>query len=254
VPKAPAPAAAKPAAPGAAASPHDAAKPPAPAAAKAPEIKPPEGPFTLAQATQGLFGSGPLRASIELEQNGKALGTLRCELFADKAPLTVANFVGLARGVRPFRDPRSGQWLKRPLYDGSQLHRVIPNFMIQGGDPWCLVDAGCGGRHGTGDPGYALPDEIHNELRFDRGGRLGMSLRGEPNTAGSQFFVTERETPWLSGNHTVFGQCEPVELIANLSRVETQGLDVPKVPVRIKRVAISRLPGQTTAAPSQHLQ
>lgn len=198
--------------------------------------------FSLAQATQGLPVALPLRATLEVEQNGKALGTLRCELFADKAPLTVANFVGLARGLRPFREPGSGTWVKRPFYEGNHFHRIIPDFLIQAGDPLCQ-QASCGGRPGTGDPGYALPEEIRDDLRFDRVGRLGMARRDAPHTAGSQFFITDRETPWLNGTHTVFGQCEPAEFIHTLARIETQALDMPKVPVRVKHVVISRQQG-----------
>jgi peptidyl-prolyl cis-trans isomerase A (cyclophilin A) len=216
---------------------------PAKATAAAPSAAPEGGPpFTLAQATQGLPGNGVLRATIEVEQAGKWLGTLRCELYTDKTPQTVANFVGLARGLRPFHDPRSGQWVRRSLYDGNQFHRLIPDFLIQGGDPLCLIDPRCSGRQGAGDPGYAIPDEIRDDLRFDRGGRLGMALRGGANTAGSQFFITERETPWLNGSHTVFGQCEPIEVVRAIAGLPTQALDVPKEPVRIKRILISRQP------------
>lgn len=229
------------------AGPVAATKPGTPAAT--PDVKPTDGPFTLAQATAGLVGNGPLRAAIEVEQGGKALGTLRCELYADKAPLAVANFVGLARGVRPFRDPHSEKWVKKPLFDGNQFHRAVPDFMIQTGDTWCFNDVYCGGRHGAGDPGYAIPDEIREELRFDRVGRLGMALRGSSNSAGSQFFITDKETPWLNGSHTIFGQCEPVDLIHNIANVETLRLDVPKVPVRIKRVTVSRAPAPVNKQP-----
>jgi peptidyl-prolyl cis-trans isomerase A (cyclophilin A) len=222
------------------AGPVAATKPGTPAAT--PDVKPTDGPFTLAQATAGLVGNGALRAAIEVEQGGKALGTLRCELYADKAPLTVANFVGLARGVRPFRDPHSEKWLKKPLFDGSQFHRTVPDFMIQTGDTWCYSDVYCGGRHGAGDPGYAIPDEIRDDLRFDRVGRMGMAQRGSTNSGGSQFFITDKDTPWLNGSHTIFGQCEPVDLIHTIANVETLRLDVPKVPVRIKRVTVSRQP------------
>lgn len=218
--------------------------------AKAADAKPVEPPFTLAQATQGLPGNGALRATMDIEQSGKPLGTLRCDLFADKAPIAVANFVGLARGVRTYRDPATGKQMRRPFYDGNQLHRLIPDFMIQGGDPYCLTDLNCSGRTGSGDPGYALPDEIRDDLRFDRGGRLAMAVRGAPNTAGSQFFITERDTPWLNGSHTIFGDCQPVELIHTLSRLETKGLDVPTVPVIIKRVVITRT-GLTAPAPKR---
>lgn len=219
--------------------------------AKPGDAKPAEPPpFTLAQATQGLAGNGALRATLEIEQNGKPFGTIRCDLFADKAPIAVANFVGLARGTRPYRDPASGKQMKRPFYDGNQIHRVIPDFMIQGGDPYCLVDASCSGRPGAGDPGYALPDEIRDDLRFDRGGRLAMAARGAPNTAGSQFFITERDTPWLNGAHTIFGDCQPTDVIHALSRLETKGLDVPTVPVYIKRVIITRT-GLVAPAPKR---
>ena len=204
------------------------------------EVTPIEGPYTLAQATAGLVGTAPLRAVIDVEKEGKPLGTLRCELFADKAPLAVANFVGLARGLRPFRDPHVGKWVKKPLFDGNQFHRVIPDFMIQAGDTWCFADQYCGGRHGAGDPGYAIPDEIREDLRFDRAGRLGMALRGAPNTSGSQFFITDRDTPWLNGSHTIFGQCEPAALIHTIATVEAGRLDVPAPSVFIKRVTISR--------------
>jgi peptidyl-prolyl cis-trans isomerase A (cyclophilin A) len=203
------------------------------------EVPAEPGLITLAQATQGLAGSGKLFASIEVEQNNHPLGTLRCELFADKAPVTVANFVGLSRGVRSFHEPRLNKWLRRPLLDGNQFHRVIPEFMIQGGDTNCVVDVTCGGYHGAGDPGYTLPDEVQQDLRFDRGGRLAMALRGKPNTAGSQFFITERETPWLNGAHTIFGQCEPLEIIRTIATVPTRQLSVPEQPVVIKHVGIA---------------
>jgi peptidyl-prolyl cis-trans isomerase A (cyclophilin A) len=212
------------------------AKPAAPAAVITP---PAEGPFTLAQATQGLPVGGPLRASIELEQDGKPLATIRCELFADKTPLTVANFVGLARGLRPFRDPKSGQWERRPFYDKGQIHRVIADFMIQGGDPWCASSPTCNGRPGTGDPGYAIADELRDELHFDRGGRLAMATRSGKDSGGSQFFITARETPWLNGSQTIFGQCEPADAIRAVAAVETQSADQPKVAVQIKRILIS---------------
>lgn len=198
-------------------------------------------PFTLAQATQGLKGTGGYTAQIELEQGGGALPTLRCELFADKTPIAVANFIGLARGVRPFKDPATSQWVKRPLYDKTWMHRLVPDYIIQGGDPYCQVMNDCGGRYGTGDPGYAIADEPRDDLRFDRPGRLAMANKG-PGTAGSQFFITDRETPWLNGAYTIFGQCDPVDGIHTIARLETTIGDVPKVPVVIKRIVIGRKP------------
>lgn len=219
-------------------------------AARPADAKPPEPVFTLAQATQGLPGTGALRATMDFEQSGKPLGTLRCDLFADKTPIAVANFVGLARGVRPYRDPTLNKEMKRPFYDGNQLHRLIPDFMIQGGDPYCNGDANCRGRHGAGDPGYTIPDEIRGDLRFDRGGRLAMASRGAPGTAGSQFFITETAAPWLTGAHTIFGDCQPVELVRSLDRLETKGLDVPVTPIYIKRVVISRAGGAPAVPPA----
>ena len=203
--------------------------------------------FTLAQATAGLRGPGPLVATLELVQGDQELGTLRCELFPDQAPQTVANFVGLARGLRPWKHPLQGKWVQTPLYDGNWVHRTVPDYLIQAGDPQCSTVADCGGRHGQGDPGFVLENELSTVLRFDRGGRLAMAQKGK-GIAGSQFFITERETPWLNGLYAIFGQCNPVQLIQTVARVETQPLDVPKVPVKIRRVLISLgTPGTATA-------
>lgn len=198
--------------------------------------------LTLAQATAGLKGTGAIVATIEIAAPGKPVQALHCELYADKAPLTVANFVGLARGLRLWKDPKLGQWVKRPLYDGNLLHRVIPELLIQGGDPSCTGDVSCRGAAGVGDPGYTIADEIRPELRFDRAGRLAMSNRGA-NSGGSQFFITEREASWLTGSHTIFGQCDGTELVAQLSHVEAGSRDMPKVPLVIKRISFARKGG-----------
>lgn len=235
--------------PGAAAG-SPAAKPGAPAApgpvtASAPQAVPADpasAHLTLAQATAGLKGTGAIVATIEIAAPGKPVQALHCELYADKAPLTVANFLGLGRGLRLWKDPKSGQWVKRPLYDGNHLHRVIPELLIQGGDPSCTGDASCRGAAGIGDPGYTIADEIRPELRFDRAGRLAMSNRGA-NTGGSQFFITEREASWLTGSHTIFGQCDGTELVAQLSHVEAGSRDMPKAPLLIKRISFARKGG-----------
>ena len=198
--------------------------------------------LTLAQATAGLKGTGAIVATIEIAAPGKPVQALHCELYADKAPLTVANFLGLGRGLRLWKDPKLGQWTKRPLYDGNLLHRVIPEVLIQGGDPSCTGDASCRGAAGIGDPGYTIADEIRPELRFDRAGRLAMSNRGA-NTGGSQFFITEREASWLTGSHTIFGQCDGTELVAQLSHVEAGSRDMPKAPLLIKRISFARKGG-----------
>lgn len=216
------------------------AGPPNRKAAAATTSETPMESFTLAQATAGLKGSGPLVATIELEQKQKPLSTLRCELTSDLTPNTVAHFVGLARGLRPFvapesRDPK--RWVRRPLYDGTWIHRVLPDYLIQGGDPSCAVFSDCGGLHGMGDAGFSIPDEIRPELRFDRPGRLALANKG-PNTGSSQFFITERPAPWLNNTATIFGQCEPAEAIRSIARLPARVTSVPMDPVIIKRVTV----------------
>lgn len=180
--------------------------------------------LTLAAATEGIEGKGRLVATIET-----SMGTLTCALFEDRAPRAVATFVGLARGLRAFRDYKTRRWVKRPFYDGLTFHRVIPRFMIQGG---------CPKGDGTGDPGFAFPDEFDLSLRHDRPGRLSLANSG-PNTNGSQFFVTEVPAPWLDDHHTIFGQCEPVDVVREIARVPAAD-ERPVEPVTIKRVAFRR--------------
>jgi peptidyl-prolyl cis-trans isomerase A (cyclophilin A) len=125
-----------------------------------------------------------------------SLGDIVVKLLPDKAPKTVENFVGLAEGTKEWTDPRTRQKVKKPLYDGTVFHRVIPQFMIQGGDPLGT---------GTGDPGYRFADEIGPDNKFTKPGLLAMANAG-PNTNGSQFFITEVPTPWLDRGHTIFGE------------------------------------------------
>ncbi len=170
-------------------------------------------------------------------------GTITCMLFPDKAPLTVATFIGLAEGTKDWVNPTSRATMhKKPLYNGTIFHRVIPGFMIQGGDP-----TGTGG----GDPGFTIRDEITN-LRFDRPGRLGMA-HYRPNQNGSQFFITEAAAPQLDGRYTVFGQCDPasipvVKKIARLPRDTTPGprQDRPFDPATLNKVTIVRQPPAKT--------
>jgi peptidyl-prolyl cis-trans isomerase A (cyclophilin A) len=198
----------------------------------------PSPPVPLAEALKGVKGKGPLFANIDVETTveGKPLkGVFHCELYDEKAPITVANFVALARGLRPWKD-KSGAWVKKPLYDGSIFHRVIPEFMIQGGDP---------DGTGRGGPGYEFDDETRPDLGLDKGGILAMANKGlnrmtGHGTNGSQFFITEKETPWLNGHHTVFGQCDNVELERKLARVPAApGANRPLSDVVIKKVTIS---------------
>ena len=186
---------------------------------------PAQGKFTLEQATKGLAGSGPLTAKIET-----TLGTFNCELYDKQAPLTVANFVGLARGLRPFKDPKTGKWVeKKPLYDGLIFHRVIPGFMIQGGDI-----AGTG----TGGPGYEFQDEFSPELKFDKPALLAMANKG-PGTNGSQFFITEGTPQHLTGRHTIFGLCDPLSLVTKITGVKRGPRDKPETDVVMKKVTIA---------------
>jgi peptidyl-prolyl cis-trans isomerase A (cyclophilin A) len=183
------------------------------------------GKFALADAIQGLEGQGPLYARITTDK-----GAIDCELFSDRAPTTVANFVGLARGLRPFKD-RSGQWAKKPAYDGTTFHRIIKGFMIQGGDP-----AG----NGSGEPGYTIADEIWEGAKHDRRGQLCMANRGA-NTNGMQFFITDAAAKHLDGGYTIFGQCGPDSVIEALASVEVRRpKNRPVNPPRIKSIRISR--------------
>jgi len=214
--------AATPAETAAAASPAPTPPPPAP---KAPvsEDDPLHGKFTLDDATANLAGKGPLVAEIETDA-----GKLVCDLYDDKAPITVANFVGLARGLRPFKAP-DGKWTKKPAYDGTTFHRVIKGFMIQGGDP---------SGTGAGEPGYVIPDEVWPGSAHDSRGLLCMANRG-PNTNGQQFFITDAAAKHLDGGYTIFGKCGPDAVIEKLASVEVRG-DHSVTPSKIKKVTIKR--------------
>jgi peptidyl-prolyl cis-trans isomerase A (cyclophilin A) len=184
-----------------------------------------QGDFSIDDATKGLPGKGPLTAAIDTD-----LGKLLCKLFDDKAPFTVANFVGLARGIRPWKDT-SGKWIRKPLYDGTSLHRVLKRIWIQGGDPK---------GDGTGGPGYAIADENWPGANHNRAGLLCMVSSG-PNTSGSQFFITTAPAPKIDRqkSHTVFGECGPDELIQKIAALELKG-DRPIAPPVIKSVRIER--------------
>ncbi len=183
----------------------------------------------LKHYTKDLKGSGHLIAKIETSQ-----GVLHCELFEQSAPLTVANFVGLARGLHPFRDS-SGKGVTRPFYDGLIFHRVMPGFMVQGGDP-----DGTGG----GGPGYKFATEVSPELKHDRAGILSMANAGK-NTNGSQFFIMDGPRSSLDGGYSVFGHCKETDVVKAIAGVETvRGnggeKSKPVTPPTIKRVTITR--------------
>ena len=157
-------------------------------------------------------------------------GSFKAKLMPEHAPITVANFVDLANGKREWRDPRDGERKKDRLYDGTIFHRIIPNFMIQGGDPL--------GR-GTGGPGYKFEDEVGpGAPRFDRPGLLAMANAG-PNTNGSQFFVTVAATPWLTGKHTIFGEVvEGMDVVMRLAEVPTGPEDKPLDDVVLEKIDV----------------
>jgi peptidyl-prolyl cis-trans isomerase A (cyclophilin A) len=149
-----------------------------------------------------------------------SLGDIVVKLLPEKAPKTVENFVSLAEGTKEWKDPRSGQMVKKPLYDGTVFHRVIPGFMIQGGDPLGT---------GTGGPGYKFADEIGPDNAFNRPGLLAMANSG-PNTNGSQFFITEVPTPHLNRGHTIFGEVvKGQELIAKIAATGNAKVKLDKV-------------------------
>lgn len=169
-----------------------------------------------------------------------SMGDIKVRLFEEEAPLTVKNFVALARGEKEYKDPRTGEMSKKPLYDGLTFHRVIPGFMIQGGDP---LGDGTGGTE-------PIPDEFVEDLQFDVPGRLAMANSG-PDSGSCQFFVTEVPTPHLNGRHTIFGQVvEGQELVAEIARVWRDEEDKPLADVHIHTIRIERVeaPKQASAA------
>jgi peptidyl-prolyl cis-trans isomerase A (cyclophilin A) len=166
-------------------------------------------------------------------------GKLTCTLFPDKAPIGVANFIGLSDGTKDWTSPVTHQKKHGvPLYDGTIFHRVIPNFMIQGGDPLGT---------GTGDPGYQFKNETSPDLKFDRPGRLAYANAG-PDTNGSQFFITEVPYPSLNSGYTIFGQCDDasVAIVKQIARMGQDANDRPYRPVKINHITIEH--GGTSSA------
>ena len=169
---------------------------------------------------------GEVRVTFETSK-----GNFTCVLYSKQAPKTVANFVGLAEGTKEWTDSNTGRKVKKPLYDGTIFHRVIPDFMVQGGDPL---------GNGTGGPGYEFQDEFSSDLTFDKPGKLAMANRG-PNTNGSQFFVTVAATPWLNGRHTIFGHVvEGQNVVDAIVNVKRGANDKPVEPVVVKKIVVKK--------------
>ena len=192
----------------------------------------PDAPSTTSQIKPPVVPTGPT-AVIDT-----TMGRLTCKLYEKEAPVAVANFIGLAEGTKDWTDPKTLQKMHhQPFYNGTTFHRVIPTFMIQGGDR--MGD-------GTGDPGYFFQDEIDPSLTFDQPGLLAMANAGAGPTGGgtngSQFFITVTDTSWLTGKHTIFGLCDAhsILLVASIARVERNSSDKPLTPVLINRVTIVR--------------
>jgi peptidyl-prolyl cis-trans isomerase A (cyclophilin A) len=171
-------------------------------------------------------------------------GKIVAELYPKQAPKTVENFAGLAEGTKEYDDPNVGQKVKRHFYDGLTFHRVIPGFMMQGGDPTGT---------GRGGPGYRFEDEIAADLKFDQPGRLAMANAG-PNTNGSQFFITQVPTPHLNGKHTIFGQVvEGMDVVLKICGTIGTPSGAPKEPVTMTKVTIERI-GAAAAGPKKAAQ
>jgi peptidyl-prolyl cis-trans isomerase A (cyclophilin A) len=161
-----------------------------------------------------------------------SMGNIVCRLFEKDAPKTVANFRGLATGAKAWTDPEAGTVKHTALYSGTTFHRVIPQFMIQGGDPTGT---------GMGSPGYKFEDEIDASHTFNHPGILAMANSG-PNTNGSQFFITVAATPWLNGKHTIFGDVvSGQDVVDAISQVPRDDQDKPTTPVKIIRISVRRV-------------
>jgi peptidyl-prolyl cis-trans isomerase A (cyclophilin A) len=203
----------------------------------APDSKPQTKPTT--PAAEELPDSPAPQAAALVHPNGPtvvfdtSMGRITCQFYEKQAPKTVANFIALAEGTKDWTDPVSHKKMHgKPLFDGTTFHRVIPGFMIQGGDP-----AGTG----MGDPGYQFEDEFDPNLNFDVPGRLAMANSG-PNTDGSQFFITEQAYDSLNQHYSLFGQCDQdgIEVVKAIARVSRDSDDKPLTPVILRKVTIVR--------------
>ena len=182
--------------------------------------------FAFGQTVHSQEKKGPLYATLKT-----SMGDIVIQLFDDKAPKTVAKFVGHASGTKEWTDSKTGEKVKRPLYNGTIFHRVIPGFMIQGGDPL---------GNGTGGPGFRFEDEFHPDLRHNKAGILSMANAG-PNTNGSQFFITHQPTPFLDNKHSVFGEVvKGQDIVVAIANTPRDPRDRPIKDVVLKEIVITR--------------
>ena len=209
------------------------------------QTPPPSAPADLPDAPGAAQPRDPVPTGPTLVID-TSMGRLTCKTFPQIAPNAVDNFIGLAEGTKEWTDAETHKKIRgKRFYDGLTFHRVIPGFMIQGGDP-----AG----DGSGDPGYLFKDEVSPTLNFSVAGRLAMANSG-PNTNGSQFFVTEQPVDELSGKYTIFGQCDApsVEVVTAIARVPRNADDKPLTPVAIQHITVVRegepMPPAPAAAP-----
>jgi peptidyl-prolyl cis-trans isomerase A (cyclophilin A) len=212
------------------------------------QATPPQTPPAQATPPAELPDTPTSQMPVVVEPSGPtvvldtSMGRMTCKLFDKQAPLTVANFIGLAEGTKVWTDPVTRKKMKgKPFFNGTTFHRVIPEFMIQGGDPTGT---------GTGDPGYMFADEFDPNLNFDVPGRMAMANSG-PGTNGSQFFITEVPTEHLNQKHTIFGQCDQPSssVVSAIARVERDPNDKPLEPVTLNKVTVVRVGQPLPPAP-----
>lgn len=191
---------------------------------------PHDGKFTLREATAGLPKKGTLAAHIET-----GVGSIYCDLFEQEKPITVANFVGLARGKRKYWDSNDLAWVAKPYYDGTTFHRVMAGFMIQGGDRTGA---------GAGNTGYTIPDEIPAGEKHDRPGLLCMANK-HAGFNEAEFFITVSPAPHIDGRFTIFGECTPLNVVQRIAHAPQSGKPEfkPTTPVVVKKVEIHRIVG-----------
>jgi cyclophilin family peptidyl-prolyl cis-trans isomerase len=201
-------------------------------------------PKAPAPATKAPTPAGPALEPGLYAIFNTSMGSFTAKLFETETPVTVRNFSALARGTKPWKDPKTGAMVAKPLYNNITFHRVIKNFMIQTGDPTAT---------GSHDCGFTIKDEIVPSLKFDQPGRLGMANIGSPNTGGCQFFVTTVPYPSLNGGYTVFGQVvDGQDIVNKIDSVPTNRDDKPITPVKLVSVTIKRVgPPPASATPAK---